>query len=198
MKAPRPDLGVGFFESNQREFPISLEEIVTGYGLFLEPVALKCHLRILFVAWSNMDKPVGSLEDDDARLAQAASVPIRTWKRIKSAALTGFELRDRQWTHPRLKATYERYVEAVTVQSGLRKSKRVLSAKVRFAILERDGFRCVYCGRAADQVTLEVDHIKPKALGGTDEPDNLRTACFDCNAGKSDRIILAAAPKEAQ
>ena len=33
-------------------------------------------------------------------------------------------------------------------------------------------------------VTLEVDHIIPRAEGGGDEPENLIRACMDCNRGK--------------
>lgn len=63
-----------------------------------------------------------------------------------------------------------------------------LSPSRRYTIFVRDGFRCVYCGRAAeDDVYLHVDHIVPRAAGGTDDDENLVTACQECNAGKSDR-----------
>lgn len=46
------------------------------------------------------------------------------------------------------------------------------------AILERDGYRCVVCGRGvADGVELQVDHIKPKAYGGKAEIENGQTLC---------------------
>lgn len=61
--------------------------------------------------------------------------------------------------------------------------KRSISRAMRFAILERDGFRCGYC--KAEDVPLEVDHINPRALSGRNDPSNLITACQDCNAGKS-------------
>lgn len=62
---------------------------------------------------------------------------------------------------------------------------------IRFAVLERDGFRCRYCGAAsADGATLHVDHIHPRAHGGDQEDmDNLVTACLDCNLGKSARLL---------
>jgi hypothetical protein len=41
------------------------------------------------------------------------------------------------------------------------------------------------CGRSKDEVSLQVDHIKPFSQGGTDELNNLATLCNDCNAGKS-------------
>lgn len=56
----------------------------------------------------------------------------------------------------------------------------------RYKILERDAFRCVYCGATAEESRLEVDHVIPRSKGGTDNPHNLVTACFDCNRGKRD------------
>lgn len=60
-----------------------------------------------------------------------------------------------------------------------------VSRRLRFEILRRDGYTCRYCGASAPDVTLTVDHVVPVALGGGDEPNNLVTACRDCNAGKS-------------
>lgn len=60
-----------------------------------------------------------------------------------------------------------------------------MNIRLRFAILTRDNFTCRYCGRKAPDVTLEVDHIEPRALGGSDDPRNLITACWDCNHGKA-------------
>lgn len=64
------------------------------------------------------------------------------------------------------------------------------SPVVRFNILERDCFRCRYCG-AGPEARLQIDHIMPRARGGTDDPDNLATACWACNNGKSDRVLRA-------
>lgn len=49
----------------------------------------------------------------------------------------------------------------------------------RLAIYDRDGFRCIWCGSAMRPLCL--DHLQPVADGGTNETDNLVTACFDCN-----------------
>lgn len=59
-----------------------------------------------------------------------------------------------------------------------------LSKKLRFEVMKRDAFMCGYCGKSAPHVVLEVDHVVPRASGGSDDPDNLVTACFDCNRGK--------------
>ena len=62
--------------------------------------------------------------------------------------------------------------------------------KKRFVIFERDGFKCRYCGRAAETgVVLEIDHVKPRSFGGSDDMENLVTACHECNMGKADRLL---------
>ena len=65
-----------------------------------------------------------------------------------------------------------------------------LSVRTRFEVLKRDRFTCSYCGRTPPEALLEVDHIIPVAAGGSDDIDNLTTACWDCNRGKSDRLLV--------
>jgi len=60
-----------------------------------------------------------------------------------------------------------------------------VTKRLRFEILRRDNHACRYCGGIAPDVILTIDHVVPKALGGSDDPGNLVTACKDCNAGKS-------------
>lgn len=60
-----------------------------------------------------------------------------------------------------------------------------VSKRLRYEVLRRDGHACCYCGAAAPEVKLTVDHVVPVALGGKDVPENLVTACESCNSGKS-------------
>lgn len=60
-----------------------------------------------------------------------------------------------------------------------------VSKRLRFEILRRDNHACRYCGATAPDVKLTVDHVIPVALGGTDNPANLVTACASCNGGKT-------------
>jgi Restriction endonuclease len=64
-----------------------------------------------------------------------------------------------------------------------------LSVRTRFEVFKRDDFSCQYCGRKSPEVVLEVDHIVPVAGGGADDVVNLRTSCWDCNRGKSDKPL---------
>jgi hypothetical protein len=59
-----------------------------------------------------------------------------------------------------------------------------VSNKMRFAIYERDGYRCKHCGIIDDGSNLEIDHIKPISRGGKSTLDNLQTLCHDCNQRK--------------
>lgn len=60
-----------------------------------------------------------------------------------------------------------------------------VTKRTRYEVLKRDSHTCRYCGGAAPDVKLTVDHVLPTALGGSDAPDNLVAACRDCNAGKA-------------
>jgi hypothetical protein len=64
-----------------------------------------------------------------------------------------------------------------------------LSVRTRFEVFKRDRFTCLYCGQTPPKVLLEVDHVTPRAVGGSGEMDNLVTSCQDCNRGKSDRLL---------
>lgn len=59
---------------------------------------------------------------------------------------------------------------------------------IRWQVFQRDNWRCLGCGRCADDgIILHIDHIKPRSKGGKDEFDNYQTLCEICNIGKSNR-----------
>lgn len=63
--------------------------------------------------------------------------------------------------------------------------------KQRWQIMERDGHKCVKCGRTAeDGIKLHVDHIFPKSRGGMATLENGQTLCNECNIGKGARVPL--------
>jgi len=71
-----------------------------------------------------------------------------------------------------------------------KENSRTVSLSVRLAVLNRDNFRCVFCGKspATDRDTiLHIDHIVPFSKGGKSTLDNLQTLCEKCNLGKSDK-----------
>ena len=54
--------------------------------------------------------------------------------------------------------------------------------EVREYLLEKWGRRCAYCG--ITNVQLQVEHIVPKARGGSDRVSNLTLSCEPCNLAK--------------
>lgn len=57
-------------------------------------------------------------------------------------------------------------------------------------ILRRDSYKCAYCGRS--DLPLTIDHIVPRAKGGSDSWENLICACTICNNRKGDRTPIEA------
>lgn len=68
--------------------------------------------------------------------------------------------------------------------------KREIPLGLRYDVLKRDNFKCKLCGKSpATEINckLQVDHILAWANGGKTTKENLRTLCFECNNGKSDK-----------
>ena len=68
----------------------------------------------------------------------------------------------------------------------------------RRAVFARDGHKCQYCNRAAEN----IDHVMPRSRGGPHAWDNVVASCRACNARKEDRLpaeaglTLKHAPRE--
>lgn len=57
--------------------------------------------------------------------------------------------------------------------------------EVREYLLEKWHRRCAYCGKAG--VPLEIEHLTPRAQGGSNRVSNLTLACRPCNQKKGNR-----------
>ena len=55
----------------------------------------------------------------------------------------------------------------------------------RRAVFARDGSQCQYCGSTAES----IDHVVPRARGGTHTWENVVAACRPCNVRKRDRLL---------
>lgn len=60
----------------------------------------------------------------------------------------------------------------------------------RHRIVQNQGCKCLYCGAMITTKTAELDHIVPRAGGGSSRVDNLVAVCRGCNADKG-RIPFA-------
>jgi hypothetical protein len=59
--------------------------------------------------------------------------------------------------------------------------------EIREYLLEKWNRTCAYCGEK--DVPLQVEHIQPRALGGTDRLSNLTLSCKACNIKKGTQSI---------
>lgn len=76
--------------------------------------------------------------------------------------------------------------------AGKRSHATTCSSRCRQALKRRRladerglGSRCYWCDVAG--VELEVEHLEPRAAGGTDDPSNVVAACRWCNAARGSR-----------
>lgn len=65
-----------------------------------------------------------------------------------------------------------------------RRNRQPISGSIRYEVLKRAKGRCELCGISNEERSLEVDHIHPKSLGGTDDLINFQALCYTCNAQK--------------
>lgn len=93
-----------------------------------------------------------------------------TWRAIRKLHEEGFLIKVR-------KGIYRYDPEAVK-----QRKLEDFTPEQKGQILKRDGYKCVVCGRGKkDGVELQVDHIRPKYLGGKSTIDNGQTLCAQHN-----------------
>ena len=96
--------------------------------------------------------------------------------------------REEKFSVDQIKTVLQEANERRSYEDSKQYQRSLMTASLRYQILQRDHFQCTICGAsAAKGAKLEVDHIKPISKGGKTEPSNLRTLCRSCNRGKRDR-----------
>ena len=56
-------------------------------------------------------------------------------------------------------------------------------------ILLRDRYQCQYCGVRCKPTAITIDHVVPRARGGTTHWENVVAACHPCNRKKGSRAL---------
>ncbi len=121
-----------------------------------------------FKAHPNKDMPHGPVVDwVEARYKRLYNKkPRDTWRSIRNLHETGFLIKVKKGVY--------RYDPNAVKQRELED----FTPEQKEAILKRDGYKCVICGRGKKEgVELHVDHIKPKYLGGESTIENGQTLC---------------------
>ena len=77
---------------------------------------------------------------------------------------------------------------------GLARLAKPLTSQEGRRILERDHYRCQYCGLDGmssfeNSLIMTVDFVQPRAKKGKKTPENLVTACRPCNVIKGLRTF---------
>jgi len=65
-------------------------------------------------------------------------------------------------------------------------NSRYIDEKLRKRILDRDGYRCRYCG--SKLAPFHIDHVYPFSKGGESTFDNLVVSCQICNLRKHNTV----------
>ena len=60
---------------------------------------------------------------------------------------------------------------------------------LRAAVLQRDGRKCVHCGKSGKRFPLELDHVVPRSQAGPDRYDNFVASCRQCNRRKGNQSL---------
>ena len=81
-----------------------------------------------------------------------------------------------------------RIPEIILLTSFDRKILRAPSFSRKNVFL-RDGHQCQYCGSFPKGSKLTLDHVVPKAMGGSTTWTNCVTSCFRCNHKKEDKLL---------
>lgn len=136
----------------------------------------------------------GSLPDGDEAKIKLAKIKPAEWPRVKSVLVGSIGyLWTENWTNPALDAAremadgwYRRRLERLQSLDA-RRPDPAQWAEIRSRIFKRDNYTCTYCStRGGD---LECDHKIPICQGGSNDDDNLTTACLPCNREKGPRTV---------
>lgn len=140
-----------------------------------QPVGVATVARTLVLLWN-----------DGARVVDPADFQLYTWADWARLAPEADE--------PCIRGVSDRFrvPEVVT----LTRYDRMPSPHVTFSrrnVFKRDHATCQYCGRQPGTEELTIDHVVPRAQGGTSTWENCVLACVGCNKRKADRTPNQAA-----
>jgi hypothetical protein len=132
-------------------------------------------------------------EEDEVRMRVAHVYETRIWPAIAAELTTPVEhplafVFKPDWTHPYLDRVRE--VKRMGPRFNANALHSPCDGRLRgdvwqdicARIFKRDNYTCTYCGVRGG--ALECDHMMPISRGGSNDDDNLTTACKPCNRAK--------------
>lgn len=140
---------------------VFLAESIIACGRSAQEIALRWDADNIRKDLSELD----GRKNDDSLIARAY------WMLVEALEIK--EKKAKEWELLPLHQKQRRRFSAIRKQAAL-------------AITERDGKRCAACDSTE---RLEIDHIKPLVMGGSNEIDNLQWLCRSCNLRKGTQEI---------
>lgn len=64
-------------------------------------------------------------------------------------------------------------------------NRKKISKSVREQVYKKCNGHCAYCGCVLNYKDMQVDHVKPLRIGGSDDITNMLPACRSCNHYKA-------------
>jgi len=80
---------------------------------------------------------------------------------------------------------YRAFLDGTPWRASARGKRDPKRANLVLSLARRDGWACVFCGKATEIETVTVEHFVPITAGGTSHLANLSLAHKECNAGAS-------------
>ena len=141
-------------------------DILTDYEFSVLPDASKAHLVGLWILASQLGNKIPY---DPYWIAQKINATEEI--DLKPFIDLGF-----------ITVSKEEYTQVETQKSN---PDRYVSQAVREKIFKKFGQKCAYC---KSEKNLEIDHIIPVSMGGTNEEENLQLLCRKCNRAKRNKL----------
>ncbi len=115
---------------------------------------------------------------------------IITWQKAITLEVMGRCLTLEYHPTRRINSVKKQWEVPIVIKVNSIRTTMVSTPPTRMMIYYRDGFRCAYCGKMLRDNELTIDHIVPKAKGGTWSWENLVTCCRSCNFRKKEEIWM--------
>ncbi len=159
-----------------------IEKVERGYNAPPSALAIADIARALRVDGDELFALAGKLAPDLER--RLRSEPLLVLACRAATAMSSSDLRAFLITQGVSGEKMDWQGAEVTMNDERRVRREIITSEMKRAVFHLDSHECVYCSSAK---LLEVDHVQPFSSGGTNDIENLVTACERCNKKKSNR-----------
>ena len=163
--------------------PLLIKELVESGGV--------ATVRQLAAAFLSQDE--GQLQYYEKRIKE---MPVRVLKNHGVISSKGqlIELETKKLTFKQkvaIKMHCEQKIQDFLIKRGLNvfrlTNQDPVPDSIRYRVLKESGGRCALCGATKKETLLDIDHIKPRSKGGTNNIENLQVLCAKCNRSKGNK-----------